>query len=300
MAEPIDDVHRDVARIVLHAIGEHQASSSRFGLAGGNALSAWGLLNRPTEDVDVALGTLDRFAEAVGAAGAALADSGYAVQEVDKFSGWEEDDDEVGLAELLAVTADGTREIQVQIGYFDLYASPVAMPGLGPVCGLDDVAGHKTVALANRMLTRDYVDVAALRARYETSRLIDLATERDPGLQVADFADAAVRLDRMKDAQLEEILARTSLTAAWVRQQFADWPRDAPPRPGPLPHGKGSLPSRRKADRPPLLATCATAWNRRFPLLIAVRACLVRPLRHDNPCHRSERRTPLPGHYPEH
>jgi hypothetical protein len=229
MPEALDDVHRDVARIVLHAIGEHQAGS-RFGLAGGNALSAHGLLNRPTEDVDVALGTLDRFTEAVDAAGAALADSGYTVHEVDKLSGWEDDEDEVGLAELLAVTPDGSREIQVQIGYFDLYASPVTMPGIGPVCGLDDVAGHKTVALANRMLTRDYVDVAALRTRYPTSRLVDLAVERDPGLQLADFADAVVRLDRLKDAQLEEILARTSLTAAWVREQFADWPRDAPPR----------------------------------------------------------------------
>jgi hypothetical protein len=230
MGELIDDVHRDVARIVLHAIGEHQAASSRFGLAGGNALSAHGLLNRPTEDVDVALGTLDRFAEAVSAAGAALAGSGYTVQEVGKLSGWEGEDDEVGLAELLAVTADGYREVQVQIGYFDLYAPPVTVAGLGPVCGLDDVAGHKTVALANRMLTRDFVDVAALRARYPASRLIALAIERDPGLQLADFADAAAHLDRLKDGQLEEVLARTGLTAAWVRGQFADWPRDAPPR----------------------------------------------------------------------
>jgi Nucleotidyl transferase AbiEii toxin, Type IV TA system len=229
MPESIDDVHRDVARIVLRAIGEHQAGS-RFGLAGGNALSAHGLLNRSTEDVDIALGTLDRFTEAADAAGEALADNGYTVHLVDERSGWEDDDDEVGLAEMVAVTADGGRQIQVQIGYFDLLASPVTMAGLGPVCGLDDVAGHKTVALANRMLTRDYVDVAALRTRYPTSQLIALAVERDPGLRPADFADAIVRLDRMRDGQLEEILSRTSLTAAWVRGQFADWPRDAPPR----------------------------------------------------------------------
>jgi hypothetical protein len=228
MAEPIDDVHRDVARIVLHAIGEHQAG--RFGLAGGNALSAHGLLNRPTEDVDVALGSLDRFTEAADAAGEALASSGYTVQHVDKRSGWEDDDDEVGLAEMVAVTADGYREIQVQIGYFDLFAAPVTMAGLGPVCGLDDVAGHKTIALANRMLTRDFVDVAALRTRYPTSRLIALAFERDPGLQPADFADAVTHLDRMRDGQLDEVLARTGLTASWVRGQFADWARDAPPR----------------------------------------------------------------------
>jgi hypothetical protein len=229
MPELIDDVHRDVARIVLHAIGEHLAGS-RFGLAGGNALSAHGLLNRPTEDVDVALGTLDHFAEAAAAAGAALAASGYTVHEVDKRSGWEDDEDEVGLAELVAVTADEGREVQVQIGFFDLFASPVTLPGLGPVCGLDDVAGHKTIALANRMLTRDFVDVAALRTRYPTSRLLALAVERDPGLQPAYFADAVAHLDRMKDGQLEEVLARTGLTASWVRGQFADWDRKAPPR----------------------------------------------------------------------
>jgi hypothetical protein len=80
------------------------------------------------------------------------------------------------------------------------------------------------------MLTRDYVDVAALRTRYPTSRLVALAIERDPGLQLADFADAVVRLDAMMDGQLAEILSRTSLTADWVRGQFADWQRDAPPR----------------------------------------------------------------------
>lgn len=71
------------------------------------------------------------------------------------------------------------------------------------------------------------MDVASLGERYTTAELLSLAAERDPGLGVADYADAAVRLDRMPDSRLQPYLdLAAGQDAAWVRRAFADWPRD--------------------------------------------------------------------------
>jgi hypothetical protein len=134
--------------------------------------------------------------------------------------------------------------MQLQAAYFELLADPVTIPDIGPVLALDDLAGWKTVALANRMMARDYVDVAALLKKYTVAQLIALARERDPGLTDADFADAGQHLDRMRDTRLAPLLAGGSGAGsggslsvgspgedvAWLRRQFADWPRDAAPR----------------------------------------------------------------------
>jgi hypothetical protein len=72
---------------------------------------------------------------------------------------------------------------------------------------------------------RDYVDYALLRKWYTKERLFELAAERDPGLVPADYADAAVHLDRLDDRDLAPYLA-PGQDAAAVRAAFADWSRD--------------------------------------------------------------------------
>ncbi|MGH3847291.1 MAG: nucleotidyl transferase AbiEii/AbiGii toxin family protein, partial [Pseudonocardiaceae bacterium] len=70
---------------------------------------------------------------------------------------------------------------------------------IGPVLDLEDVAGSKVCALAGRAYSRDYVDTAALLARWTPAELIGFARRLDPGLDSQDFADVASRLDRMPD-----------------------------------------------------------------------------------------------------
>jgi hypothetical protein len=48
----------------------------------------------------------------------------------------------------------------------------------------------------------------------------------DPGLEEADFAFAGQRLDQLDDLAF----ARYGADVAWIRRQFANWPRTAPPR----------------------------------------------------------------------
>jgi hypothetical protein len=95
---------------------------------------------------------------------------------------------------------------------------------VGPVLDLEDLAGSKVCALASRVEPRDFVDTAAALQRYTADQLISFARRLDPGLGERDFADAGRQLDRMPDG----VFARYGLgphDVAWLREQFAAWPR---------------------------------------------------------------------------
>ena len=226
-----EDLHRHVARIALKAVGRKY----EVALAGGNALMVHEVVSRHTEDVDLFVRRVGNVAAAASEIEAALHAAGYLTERLDapEAGGLGEIWPEVGeeLAEWEVTAPDGEHTMQLQAAYFETLADPVTVPDLGPVLALDDLAGWKTVALANRMMARDYVDIAALLKLYSVEQLITLARERDPGLHAADFADAMLHLDQMRDARLTPML--TGLggeDATWLREQFAAWPRAAEPR----------------------------------------------------------------------
>jgi hypothetical protein len=221
--------HRQVAEVILTA-----ASGYLVALGGGNALLAYEVTDRPTQDVDVFFGRVDELADAAPAIEAALTAAGYGVTPIDKAEGltdiWEDAGE--GLAEWEVTTPDGEHVVQVQAGHFDVLAKPVRVKGIGPVLALDDIAGHKACAMATRAASRDFVDIASLqeyRKKYRWAKLIELARERDSGLELADFADAVRRLDRIADDRFTASLPKGRDTT-WLRQHFRDWPRQAPER----------------------------------------------------------------------
>jgi hypothetical protein len=244
---PVSDLHREVAAVALRAAARHG-----FALAGGNALIAHGVIDRPTEDVDLFTDREHGVAAAADAVAAALRAAGYTAERQDKtglaevFEGMDE-----GLAEWIITTPDG-REMMLQMAYFDRGHQPVLME-FGPVLDLDDVLGSKVAALAGRAAERDYIDVAAALARgYSIAQLTGLAVALDPGLTAEDFAYAGERLDHLGDDRF----ARYGLTPEDVtrlRDQFAAWPRTPGAVPG-VPGGgvagpaQGSPPGR---ERPP-------------------------------------------------
>jgi len=231
------DRHRYVAKIVLASIAKvrgNPTAQAPYGLAGGNALIAHQLSSRRTIDVDVAISLmLGDWKNIESAIEAGLADNGYTVERVEKTADLDvftDHDEELGLSEW-EVQAPGDDEVdQVQVSNFDLKAAPVIMPGIGPVLALDDVAGWKTVAFANRRTARDTADMAELLTRFTVKQLIELALARDPGLQAADFADAGLYVDRVRDDALATVLDGTGRDVTWVRRQLKEWPRTAPPR----------------------------------------------------------------------
>jgi hypothetical protein len=218
---PLADFHRIIISTGLEAA--RAAGFRDVALGGGNALIVRAGSLRSTQDVDLfcrkaadlpAIATV--IVEAIEAAG-------YRVERREDVPGWWEDE-EGETVELIVSALDGSMEAEVQIAYF-YYAKDEVVPGLGPVLSLDDIGGWKTTTVANRMGERDYVDYALLRTWYTKERLFELAAERDPGLGPADYADAAIHLDRLDDSDLAPYLA-PGQDAAAVRAAFADWSRD--------------------------------------------------------------------------
>ncbi len=216
---PLDELHRTVAAVALSTARRHG-----FALGGGSALIAHGIIDRPTEDIDLFTNKDHGVTSAVGAVEAALRAAGFEAERQDKTAGLA--DVFYGMGDELAewiVTAPGGRQMMLQMAYFDRDRRPVTMD-VGPVLDLEDVVGSKVCALASRVEPRDYVDTAAALERYTVDQLIAFAKRLDPGLTDREFADAARQLDRMPDG----VFARYGLDAAAVanlRERFAAWPR---------------------------------------------------------------------------
>jgi hypothetical protein len=218
---PVSELHGRVASIALGAAAEHG-----FALAGGNALLAYGITTRRTEDVDLFTNRQAGVQAAAEGVEAALRDAGFEVERVDKTAGLADVFPGMGegLAEWSVATADGEK-MSLQMAYFDRGREPVIME-FGPVLDLEDVTGGKVCALASRAYPRDYVDTGAALEHYSTEQLIGFARRLDPGLSDQDFADAGCRLDQMPD----EALGQYGLGVRDIargRARFAAWPRTA-------------------------------------------------------------------------
>ncbi len=244
---PLDELHQKVAGIALGAAAGHG-----FALGGGNALIAHGIIDRPTQDVDLFTNREAGVTAAAGAVEAALRTAGFGADRQDKtggladvFYGMDE-----GLAEWI-VTAPGGKQMTLQMAYFDRRNAPVIMD-FGPVLDLEDAIGGKVCALASRAYERDYADTAAALDWYSVDQLIGFARQLDPGLEDQDFADAGQRLDQLSDRRF----AASGISPEEVtrlRDRLAEWPRKAP-HPGadlePAPPSPGAgAPEPRDADR---------------------------------------------------
>jgi hypothetical protein len=218
---PITGLQRDVATVALRAAAEHG-----FALAGGNALIAHGLVDRPTEDVDLFSDQETGVAAAADAVEEALLSAGFKVERRYLTGGLEDVFEGMGdgLAEWVITARDGQQTV-LQMAHFGRRRGPVTMD-VGPVLDLEDLAGWKVCALASRVEPRDYIDTAAALRRYPVAELIGFAKRLDPGLEDRDFADAGRQLDRMPDG----VFARYGLTprdVAALRETLATWPRSS-------------------------------------------------------------------------
>ena len=210
----VDDFYRDVARIALAVATKHG-----FVLGGGVAWLVNGLVDRPTEDVDLFTDTAGGVEAAAGEVASALGAAGYRVAREegdDLFDGMSAD-----IQEFLVAAPD--RALRLTLCRLDRRRAPVVMD-VGPVMHLDDLVATKVAALVNRREVRDYIDVAAALERYPLARMLELAHTADPALDPADVADAGRYLDRLDDVRF----ARYGLDRAEIarlRERLAPWPR---------------------------------------------------------------------------
>jgi hypothetical protein len=214
-SHPVDPFYTDVARVAL-AVAERHG----FVLGGGFAWLMNGLVQRPTEDVDLFTDTDGAAGAAADAVSTALREAGYTVHEeeaddlLELFAGFDQREFTVG---------DGLRTVRLTLSRLDRRESPVMM-SVGPVMHLDDLIATKVAALINRREVRDYIDVAAALDRYTLVELLELARGQDPALDLVDVIAAGRYLDRLDDHRFTYYGLDAAAIAA-LRDRLRVWPR---------------------------------------------------------------------------
>ncbi|GIE76544.1 hypothetical protein Aph02nite_24940 [Actinoplanes philippinensis] len=216
MTGAIDEFHLQVAKIALSV-------ADRFGfvLGGGLALILHGIVDRPTEDVDVFGDEGASVASASHAVIEALAAAGIPVEQVDTGSDVVDGLDYL-MAELVAFRPAGGA-VRLSLGHLQRTREPVVLD-IGRVMALDDLIAWKVAALVNRAEVRDFVDVAAFLAEHTPAALVGLARVVDPGLFSEDVAAAGRRLDQTPDRAFAAYGLDTGQVAQ-LRDRFRAWPR---------------------------------------------------------------------------
>jgi hypothetical protein len=209
----VDLQHERIAEIAL-------AAGGRFGfaLAGGYAVSAHGMGDRPSGDVDLFTDWQRRadFPLAVDEVVSALSSHGFEVAEVmrnDAFARLLLTDRASPHAEpdKLELSADWRAHSPVQLK-------------IGPVLHPDDAVANKMIALYGRAAARDYLDVDAALAsgRYSREQLLDLAAAADAGFECERFAQALSVLKSIPDADFA-LYDVPSAALASLRARFQEW-----------------------------------------------------------------------------
>ncbi|MDR1512267.1 MAG: nucleotidyl transferase AbiEii/AbiGii toxin family protein [Propionibacteriaceae bacterium] len=162
------EIHRRLAGLALSALEPYG-----FVLAGGYAISAHGIGDRPSQDVDLFTNSdsEERFAEAVARLHEALTDAGWtieAIRERPLFVDW-------------VVTDSSSQEsssLQLGRNYREFPPSRIE---IGPVLDIRDAVASKMSALWSRGEARDYIDVDAVLQSHLMTRpeLLALADEQE-------------------------------------------------------------------------------------------------------------------------
>ncbi|MEU4414430.1 nucleotidyl transferase AbiEii/AbiGii toxin family protein [Nocardia salmonicida] len=205
--------HRRLAEIALAVAGDQG-----FALAGGYAMRAHGMGDRPSGDVDLFTDWHRRadFPGAVAAVTAALYANGYSVEVTtsgDTFARL--------LVTFLAEPERAPDKLELSA---DWRAHPPVVLDVGPVLHPDDAVANKMIALYGRALPRDFLDVdaAITTGRYTRDELIELASNADRGFELMMFADALSALRQITDDAFADYrVTQDHVTAMRVR--FRDW-----------------------------------------------------------------------------
>lgn len=184
--------------------------SKDFLLAGGAALLAQHLTNRPTEDLDFFTaperGHVPAARDALEAAARQRGWSIERIHDTDTFSRLDIHGDDARVLVDLAVNAPP-----------DFPASTTAA---GPTLAPEELAGHKLLALFDRAAARDFADVYALARRFGKGVLLARATQIDAGFDTRILGSMLATLDRFTDS---EIPVPEGSSAAELRDFYSAW-----------------------------------------------------------------------------
>jgi hypothetical protein len=208
----VDDAHRLLAQLGLQVAGEHG-----FALAGGYAVQAHGIVERPSKDVDLFEDWTrrDEFDIALAKVIDAYQTAGFEV-EIPVRS-------ETFARLLVKGPALGPSTHTVELSA-DWRGRAAVQLDIGPVLHVEDAMAAKMSALYGRFEARDFIDVdaAIVTGRFERQRLLSLAEAADAGFDRKLFASSLAAIDRHDD----EDFASYGLSAEEVealRGRFGGW-----------------------------------------------------------------------------
>jgi hypothetical protein len=184
--------------------------SSSFLLVGGMALLAQGMSVRPTEDVEA-------FTAIPGDVQIARA----AFESEVLKRNWRIDVRR-STETFVRLHVHGPETVIVDLALDSPPVLPPTMSVLGPTFAPDEIAARKLLALFDRAMPRDFVDVYSVTRHRSTKELVNFAIELDPGMNPVVLGLAMRQLTRYRDGDLPIPLSEV----AKIRAFFDAWASD--------------------------------------------------------------------------
>jgi predicted nucleotidyltransferase component of viral defense system len=203
----VDNLHRQLLQI-----GYGAGEDLGLVLAGGYAMVAHELLDRPSRDVDFATATAIPLPQVADRLAAAYEDVGFSVTVVEATP---------RMARM--VVATGTTACEVDL--LKEAIGPPALLNVGPVLALDDAVGLKVRALHDRAAHRDFVDLFAANARRSWVEMEVLGARHTFEFSLEELALRLSAVDEL-DQRVFGSYGLDSLRIAQLRGWAADWACD--------------------------------------------------------------------------
>jgi hypothetical protein len=167
-----------------------------YALAGGSALLALGVIDRPTRDVDA-------FVPAIaGTPPGDVTPLLTAFQRQMAEDGWTVTVERALTTFARLVVDQGDDEVEIDLAVDSPPLFPLEAVLDLPVLAGPDLAARKVLTVVDRAEGRDFTDLRALAGLYSQAECIEWAQQLDDGLRPADIARAFRTLDRLDEDDL--------------------------------------------------------------------------------------------------
>jgi hypothetical protein len=166
-----------------------------FALAGGRGLKELGVVDRPTEDLDIFIGRFDQelFEKGLDEALETLTSLGCRVEVLRRTP---------SFARFLVSRDNDATAVDFAFDYRE--KTPLSTP-IGPVVSAEDAVLNKVSALYTRCIARDYIDLHYIRKAniMDDNEIIEKSMRRDAGFIPSYFAQALQFIDNIPYADFE-------------------------------------------------------------------------------------------------
>jgi hypothetical protein len=201
---------------VLRLIRDRLPEAEGFVLAGGAALIVHGIVDRPTEDLDLFTTEPRDVPLAVHGLLRLVAEEGLTgtvIRSGTSFTRLVISDDDSGAQTLVDLA-------------WDARLHEPEDSSAGPVLTVHELAADKALALFGRAEARDLVDVRALVDRLGGEAILQAAAEKDPGFDRYVFAQMLALADNRPDADFpldpDELAELRRWARAWRTRLASD------------------------------------------------------------------------------